>query len=109
MSDAASMEAVAQLIPVAQDAGMSLMHMALAFVTSHPAVSAAIIGPRTLEQLDGLLAGAETVLDDEVLDRIDAIVPPGVDVAPLEGAAYAPPAIAQAQLRRRPVGQRAAA
>ena len=62
-----------------------------------------------MEQLDGLLAGAKVVLNDELLDRIDAIVPPGVDVAPLEGAAYAPPSITQASLRRRPIVERAAA
>jgi len=109
MSDEGSLDAVERLIPLAESAGMSLMHMALAFVVSHPALTSAIIGPRTMEQLDGLLAGAETVLGDDVLDRIDEIVPPGVDVAPLEGAAYSPPSIKQASLRRRPVAERAAA
>ena len=109
MSDEGSLEKVEQLIPLAQGAGISLMHMALAFVVAHPALTAAIIGPRTMEQLDGLLAGAEVVLNDELLDRIDEIVPPGVDVAPLEGAAYTPPSIAQASVRRRPVVERAAA
>jgi hypothetical protein len=85
------------------------MHMALAFVVAHPALTSAIIGPRTMEQLDGLLAGAEVVLDDELLDRIDEIVPPGVDVAPLERAAYSPPSITQASLRRRPIVERTAA
>lgn len=109
MSDEGSLEVVEQLIPLAEGAGMSLMHMALAFVVAHPALTSAIIGPRTMEQLDGLLAGAEIVLDDELLDRIDEIVPPGVDVAPLEGAAYSPPSITQASLRRRPTAERAAA
>ena len=109
MSDAASLDKVEQLIPLAEGAGLSLMHMALAFVVAHPALTAAIIGPRTMEQLDGYLAGAEVVLDDALLDGIDEIVPPGVDVAPLEGAAYVPPAIAQASLRRRPVSERRAA
>jgi aryl-alcohol dehydrogenase-like predicted oxidoreductase len=109
MSDQGSLDAVEQLIPLAEGAGLSLMHMALAFVTAHPAMTSAIIGPRTMEQLDGLLAGADVVLTDEILDRIDAIVPPGVDVAPLEGAAHVPPAITQAALRRRPVAERAAA
>jgi len=107
MSDEASLDAVEQLIPLAESAGISLMHMALAFVVSHPALSAAIIGPRTMEQLDGLLDGAGVVLSDELFDRIDEIVPPGVDVAPLEGAAYALPAIAQIELRRRSTAQRA--
>jgi aryl-alcohol dehydrogenase (NADP+) len=109
MSDEASLEKVEQLIPLAQSAGMSLMHMALAFVVAHPALTSAIIGPRTMEHLDGLLAGGEVVLDDELLDRIDEIVPPGVDVAPLEGAAYSPPSITLASLRRRPIVERAAA
>jgi aryl-alcohol dehydrogenase (NADP+) len=109
MSDEGSLDAVEQLIPLAEGAGMSLMHMALAFVVAHPALTSAIIGPRTMEQLDGLLAGAEVVLGDELLDRIDEIVPPGVDVAPLEGAAYSPPSVAQAALRRRPTAERAAA
>jgi aryl-alcohol dehydrogenase-like predicted oxidoreductase len=67
--------------------------MALAFVVTHPAIASAIIGPRSIGQLDGLLAGVEVILDDELLDQIDKIVPPGVDVAPLEGAAYSPPSI----------------
>lgn len=109
MSDEGSLDAVEQLIPLAEGAGISLMHMALAFVVSHPVVTSAIIGPRTMEHLGGLLAGAEVVLSDEILDRIDEIVPPGVDVAPLEGAAYHPPSIAQPALRRRPLAERRAA
>jgi aryl-alcohol dehydrogenase (NADP+) len=76
---------------------------------AHPAISSAIIGPRTMSQLDDLLAGAEATLSDDVLDRIDTIVPPGVDVAPLEGSAYSPPEISQAGLRRRPPAERRAA
>ena len=109
MSDAASPDAVEALIPLADSAGMSLMRLALGFVLTHPTVTSAIIGPRTMAQLDGLLAGAETVLDDALLDRIDEIVPPGVDVAPLEGAAHMPPSITQASLRRRPIAERMAA
>lgn len=109
MSHEASLDVVEQLIPLAEGAGMPLIHMALAFVVAHPAVTAAIIGPRTMEQLDEILAGAEVVLNDELLDRIDEIVPPGVDIAPLEGAAYTPPAIARTNLRRRPITERAAA
>jgi aryl-alcohol dehydrogenase (NADP+) len=109
MSDEHSLDVVEQLIPLAQSAGLSLTHLALAFVVAHPAIAAAIIGPRTMEQLDDLLAGAGVVLDDELLDRIDEIVPPGVDVAPLEGAAYSPPAITQTALRRRPATERGAA
>ena len=109
MSDQGSLEAVEQLIPLADSAGLTLIQMALAFVVTHPALSAAIIGPRTMEQLDGYLSAAEVVLNDEILDRIDEIVPPGVDVAPLDGAAYVPPAIAELTLRRRPAQDRAAA
>jgi len=79
----------------------------MAFAIAHPAVTAAIIGPRTMEQLDDVLAGAKTTLSDEVLDRIDAIVPPGTDVGTLD-MAYHPPAIQQTQLRRRPGDERAA-
>jgi hypothetical protein len=79
-----------------------------AFVIAHPAVTSAIIGPRTMAQLEDLLAGAEVVLGDEMLDRIDAIVPPGTDVAPME-AAYNPAPIKQANLRRRPIQERRAA
>ncbi len=109
MSDEGSLDAVEQLIPLAESAGISLMHMALAFVISHPALTAAIIGPRTEDQLDGLLSGAIVQLSDEVLDRIDEIVPPGADVAPLEGAAYSPPAITNKSLRRRDWADRTAA
>ena len=109
MSDEGSLDVVEQLIPLAERAGISLIHMALAFVVAHPALSAAIIGPRTMEQLDGYLSGAGVVLSDEVLDRIDEIVPPGIDVAPLESAAYVPPAISELGLRRRPAAERAAA
>jgi aryl-alcohol dehydrogenase-like predicted oxidoreductase len=109
MTNEESLDAVEQLVPLAESAGITLTHMALAFVIAHPAMTSAIIGPRTMAQLDDLLAGAAVSLDDAILDRIDEIVPPGVDVAPLEGAAYAPPAIAQLALRRRPAGERAAA
>jgi len=109
MSDETSLEKVEQLIPLAESANMSLMHMALAFVVAHPAVTSAIIGPRTPEHLDSYLAGANVVLNDELLDRIDVIVPPGTDVAPLEGAAYIPPSLEQILLRRRPPAERAAA
>jgi aryl-alcohol dehydrogenase-like predicted oxidoreductase len=108
MSDARSLDAVEQLIPLAQEAGLSLTHMALAFVMAHPGVTSAILGPRTMPQLDDLLAGAELRLSDEVLDRIDQIVPPGTDVG-LNEAAYKPPAILQAGLRRRPSVERSAA
>ncbi len=80
--------------------------MAIAFVLAHPGITAAIIGPRTLEQFDDLLASAGVTLDDDLLDRIDAIAPPGADIAPLEGSAYNPPPIKLTELRRRPLAER---
>ncbi|PKA44999.1 aldo/keto reductase (plasmid) [Rhizobium sullae] len=108
MTDQQTLDKVEQLIALADEAGILLMHMALAFVVSHPALSSAIIGPRTPEQLEGLLAGVEVSLDDEILDRIDEIVPPGEDVGLLEGSAYIPPSLEQVALRRRPLPERAA-
>lgn len=109
MSDEGSLEKVEQLIPLAEGAGISLIDMAMAFVVSHPALTSAIIGPRTPEQLDAYLAASEVVLTDELLDHIDRIVPPGMDVAPLGAAGYTPPAISQTVARRRPIDERAAA
>lgn len=63
---------------------MSLTHLAMAF--AHPAVTSAIIGPRTMEHLDDLLAGTEVALTDEILDQIDEIVPPGTDIGRLDMA-----------------------
>ncbi|GAB2849196.1 aldo/keto reductase [Actinoallomurus bryophytorum] len=108
LADERRLDAVEQLIPVAQDAGMPLTHLAMAFAIAHPGVTSAIIGPRTMDHLDDLLAGAETTLNDEVLDRIDAIVPPGTDIGMLD-MAYNPPPIGQARLRRRLPGGRSAA
>ncbi len=106
MSDERSLEIVERLILLAGEAGLSLTHMVMAFVVAHPALTSAIIGPRTMAQLDDLLAGAKVTLSDDILDRI---VPPGTDVAPLGGSAYTPPAISQLSLRRRPLGERAIA
>ncbi|MBE3012783.1 aldo/keto reductase [Microbispora sp. NEAU-D428] len=108
LTDERKLDAVEQLITVAEEAGMSLAHMAMAFATTHPDISAAIIGPRTMEQLDDLLAGAAVTLGDDILDKIDEIVPPGTDVGPLD-ISYDPPAVTHPALRRRPAGDRAAA
>jgi aryl-alcohol dehydrogenase-like predicted oxidoreductase len=108
MADPRNLDAIEQLLPIAEAAGLSLTHMAMAFVMAHPGVTSAIIGPRTMQHLDDLLAGAEVALGDDVLDRIDEVVPPGTDAGPL-GAAYEPPAVTQASLRRRPATERAAA
>jgi aryl-alcohol dehydrogenase-like predicted oxidoreductase len=108
LSDERRIDAVEQLITVADEAGLSLTHLAMAFAIAHPGVTAALLGPRTQEQLDDLLAGAGVALSDEILDRIDAIVPPGSDVGRLD-MAYNPPAIVTPALRRRPAGHRTAA
>src|ERR1700759_1873769 len=101
------LEAVEELIKVAADAGTSLVHLALAFVVAHPAVTSAIIGPRTMDQLQDLLAAADVTLDDEVLDRIDPIVPPGVTLNDAD-AGGAPPSLTTPALRRRPAADRSA-
>jgi aryl-alcohol dehydrogenase-like predicted oxidoreductase len=75
------LDAVEELLKVAADAGTSLTHMAMAFVLEHPAVTSAIIGPRTMDQLEDLLAGVDVRLDSAVLDRIDEIVPPGTSIS----------------------------
>ncbi|MDF3294234.1 aldo/keto reductase [Streptomyces silvisoli] len=108
LSDERRLDAVEQLIPIAEEAGMSLTHLATAFAIAHPGVTSAIIGPRTMGHLDDLLAGAEITLTDEILDRIDAIVPPGTDVGTLD-MAYNPPAIQRTALRRRLPDERSAA
>jgi aryl-alcohol dehydrogenase-like predicted oxidoreductase len=78
------LDAVEQLARVAEDAGVSLIELAIAFVVAHPAVTSAIIGPRTMEQLDSQLPAAGVVFDAALLDRIDAIVRPGVNVNPAD-------------------------
>jgi len=99
---------VEQLSTVARDAGISMTHLASGFVMAHPSVTSAMIGPRTLAQLDDLLAGAAVTLDDDVLDRIDEIAPPGTDVGVSE-VAYVPQSPSRTELRRRPAKDRATA
>jgi aryl-alcohol dehydrogenase-like predicted oxidoreductase len=89
------------VLPVAQRYGMGILVWS-------PLAQGLLTGPRTMEQLDDLLAGADVTLTDEILDRIDEIVPPGTGVGQLD-MAYRPPAIQQPDLRRRPVSERAAA
>jgi aryl-alcohol dehydrogenase-like predicted oxidoreductase len=108
-SDERRLDAVEQIIPVAEEAGMPLTHLAVAFAIAHPGVTSAIIGPRTMDQLDDLLAGMEVTLSDEVLDRIDEIVPPGTNIGAPDQAAYLPPPLTTPRLRRRPIGERSAA
>lgn len=94
------LEAVERLAKVADQAGLSLIQLALGFVVAHPGVTSAIIGPRTLEHLESQLAAADTVLPSDVLDAIDEIVAPGTDLAP-EEKHDTPPALLDASLRRR--------
>ncbi|MFG3104820.1 aldo/keto reductase [Streptomyces sp. NPDC048182] len=108
LRDERRLDAVERLLALAEKAGLPLTHLAMAFAIAHPGVTSAILGPRTMAHLDDLLTGAETVLSDEVMDEIDAIVPPGTDVGALD-MAYQPPALQHAPLRRRPAGERSAA
>jgi aryl-alcohol dehydrogenase-like predicted oxidoreductase len=94
------LEAVDQLAQLAEEAGTTLIHMALAFVIQHPAVTSAIIGPRTMEQLEGQLGAEDLVLESDVLDRMDKIVPPGTNLNSAD-AGWTPPWLADARLRRR--------
>jgi len=76
------LDLVEDLDELARDAGMSLTHMALAWAIEHPAITSAIIGPRTMEQLQDLLPAMEVKLATDVLDRIDELIPPGTTVNP---------------------------
>ena len=100
------LDLVEKLESLSGEAGLPLTHLALAFTLAHPAVSATIIGPRTMDQLDDLLAGAGVELGDEVLDALDAVVEPGTTVNPAD-AGYLSPFLGEASLRRRPAGERA--
>ncbi|HEX4822082.1 MAG TPA: aldo/keto reductase [Acidimicrobiales bacterium] len=84
------LDLVEELLKVAADAGVSLTHLAHAFVLEHPAITAAIIGPRTMDQLTDVLAGADVTLGNDVLDRIDKLVPPGTNVNAADSGYYPP-------------------
>jgi aryl-alcohol dehydrogenase-like predicted oxidoreductase len=107
-SDERRLDAVEHLVALAEEAGLPMTHLAMAFAITHPGVTSALLGPRSMAQLDDLLAGLDVTLPDEVLDRIDEIVAPGADIGTLDQA-YLPPALQTSSLRRRPVGERAAA
>jgi aryl-alcohol dehydrogenase-like predicted oxidoreductase len=102
---AAKLDAVEALVPLAAEAGVPLAHLAIAFVLTHPAVTSAIIGPRTMEQLTSLLGAPDVVLDDEVLDRVDGVVAPGTTVDPSD-LGWTPPSLADPWRRRRPLDTR---
>jgi aryl-alcohol dehydrogenase-like predicted oxidoreductase len=93
------LEAAEALAQLADEAGLSLIELAIAFVLNHPAVTAAIIGPRTMEQLESQLPAADVVLDPALLDRIDEIVSPGINLNPADGG-WANPALQPAARRR---------
>jgi aryl-alcohol dehydrogenase-like predicted oxidoreductase len=101
------LDVVEELLKLAAEAGLSLTHLALGFVLSHPAVSSMIIGPRTVEQLDDLVAAADVRLSDDVLDRIDELVPPGTDLNPSDTDKVLPH-FADARLRRLSIAERGA-
>jgi aryl-alcohol dehydrogenase-like predicted oxidoreductase len=105
-NDQRRVDAVEELMRVAEEGGLSLTHMAIAFVLAHPGVTAAITDPRTLEQLEDLLAGAEVTLTDDLLDRIDAVVSPGADIGRHQ-MIDSPPTLTTPALRRRPTVSRA--
>jgi aryl-alcohol dehydrogenase-like predicted oxidoreductase len=93
------LDATEQLALLAEKAGMTLIEMAIAFVIRHPAVTSAIIGPRTMEQLESQLTAADVELSDDVLDRIDEIVAPGTNLNPAD-TGLQNPALAPAARRR---------
>jgi aryl-alcohol dehydrogenase-like predicted oxidoreductase len=93
------LDAVEDLAVVADEAGITLIELAIAFVLNHPAITAAILGPRTMEQLDSQLPAGDVVLDAAVLDRIDQIITPGTTVNPVDNS-FANPAL-QPSARRR--------
>ena len=99
-ANAAKLAAVDQLSELAAKAGHSLPELAVAFVLAHPAVTSAIIGPRTMEQLTSLLDAANILLDHDVLDAIDQIVPPGQDLN-IGDHGWEAPWVGEAALRRR--------
>jgi aryl-alcohol dehydrogenase-like predicted oxidoreductase len=94
------LDAADALAQLADEAGISLIHVALAFVIRHPAVTAAIIGPRTMEQLESQLGATDVTLSDDVLEKIDEIVPPGTNFS-VADAGWANPALGRRARRRR--------
>ena len=93
------LDLVEELDSLAAEVGCSMATLAYAFTLAHPAVTSTIIGPRTPQQLDATLEDPDLRLSNDVLDRIDELVPPGTDLNP-DDAFYIPPAIANSSLRR---------
>ena len=93
------LDAVEDLAQLAEQTGVTLIQLAIAFVLNHPAITAALIGPRTMEQLESQLTAADVVLGEAVLDRIDEIVPPGTTINPADNS-FDNPALEPAARRR---------
>jgi aryl-alcohol dehydrogenase-like predicted oxidoreductase len=93
------LDAVEELAHLAEQAGLTLIQLAIAFATSHPAITSPLIGPRTMGQLETQLAAADVVLSADVLDRIDEIVPPGTTINPADSS-FTNPALETAARRR---------
>ncbi|MFC4069063.1 aldo/keto reductase [Actinoplanes subglobosus] len=93
------LEAAEQLAQLADDAGLTLIQLAIAFVLRHPAITSPIIGPRTMDHLESQLAAADVVLSDDVLNRIDEIVAPGLTINPAENG-WVSPSLQPAARRR---------
>ena len=108
LTDERRLDVVERLVPLAEEAGLPMIHLAMAFTIAHPGVTSALLGARTMDHLDGLLAGLDVALTDDILDRIDEIVPPGTDIGTLDQA-FQPPALQNPSLRRRALTARAAA
>jgi aryl-alcohol dehydrogenase-like predicted oxidoreductase len=97
------LDAADALAQLADNAGISLIHLAIAFVIRHPAITSAIIGPRTMEQFESQVGAVDIDLEDELLDEIDKIVQPGTNFNPADSG-YIPPVLEDASLRRRQPG-----
>jgi aryl-alcohol dehydrogenase-like predicted oxidoreductase len=93
------LDAADQLAQLADEAGINLIELAIAFVLRHPAITSAIIGPRTMNHLQSQLGAADVALSDDVLDRIDQIVAPGVTLNPADNG-WASPSLQPAARRR---------
>ncbi len=104
LGNQAKLDAATELAGIADEAGLTLIQLALAFVTTHPAVTAAIIGPRTAEHLHDQLSAADITLEPAVLDRIDRVVAPGTNLNP-DDAGYSAAVLADPKRRRRAVGE----
>jgi aryl-alcohol dehydrogenase-like predicted oxidoreductase len=96
----AKLDAADALAVLAEECGLSLIQMAIAFVMQHPAVTAPIIGPRTMDHLESQLAAIDVTLSGDVLDQIDEIVPPGSSFRRADEG-YLPPSLDNATQRRR--------